>query len=378
VNSLLLLALVGAGLFLRSLQKAQQIDPGFASDQLAVLSFDLGAQGYTEERGRQFQRQVVEKAAAVPGVQSATVASTVPLFGGGFARTVFLEGQDASDRRAGRLVQISVTSSHYLETLGIPLVRGRALGEIDQPNTPSAVVINETMAKRFWPDHDAIGRRFKFFGQQNFQQVVGIAKDSKYNFIGEEPTPFIYQATTQVYQPQVSLFINADRPDAVLGTVRGEVQQLDRNLPLTGVFTLTEIFDQSLWAPRMGASLLAVFAGLSLVLAVIGIYGVMAYSVNQRTRELGIRMALGASRGEVIRLVVLQALGLTVIGVVVGLAASFAASRLVATMLFNVSPTDVVTFVFVPIVLASAALGASYLPALRATRIDPMVALRYE
>jgi putative ABC transport system permease protein len=275
-------------------------------------------------------------------------------------------------------VQITVVGPHYFETLGIPLLRGRVLGDIDQPNTPAAVVINETMAKRFWPDRDPIGKRFKFFGQDNFQQVVGVAKDSKYNFIGEDPLPYIYQSTTQVYQPQLSLFVKGARPDAILGTVRGEVQQMDRNLPLTGVFTLTEIFDQSLWAPRMGASLLAVFAGLSLVLAVIGIYGVMAYSVNQRTRELGIRMALGASRGDVIRLVVMQGLRLTLIGVVVGLVASFAASRLIATMLFSVSPTDAVTFVFVPIMLAFAALGASYLPARRATRIDPMVALRYE
>jgi predicted permease len=376
--ALSLVALIGAGLFLRSLQNAQRINPGFDAEHLAVLSFDLGAQGYTEERGRQFQQRVLERASSVPGVQAATLASTVPLFQGGFARTVFLEGQDASDRRAGKLVQIAVGSAHYLETLGIPLVRGRALSDIDQPNTPTSVVINETMAKRFWPEQDALGKRFKFFGQENFNQVVGIAKDSKYNFIGEEPTPYIYQATTQVYQPQLSLFVKAPRPEAVLGTVRGEVQQLDRNLPLTGVFTLTEIFDQSLWAPRMGASLLLVFAGLSLVLAVIGIYGVMAYSVNQRVRELGIRMALGASRSDVLRLVVMQGLRLTLMGVVVGLAASFAASRLIASMLFDVSPTDVVTFVAVPIVLALAALGASYLPARRATRIDPMVALRYE
>jgi predicted permease len=376
--ALSLVALIGAGLFLRSLQNAQRINPGFDADHLAVMSLDLGAQGYTEERGRQFQQRVLERAASVPGVQTATVASAVPLFNGGFARTVFLEGQDTSDRRSGRLVQITVAGPHYLETLGIPLVRGRALTETDQPNTPAAVVINETMARRFWPDQDPIGRRFKFFGQTNFQNVVGIAKDSKYNFIGEEPTPYIYQSATQIYQPQVSLFVKAAKPDAVLGTVRGEVQQLDRNLPLTGVFTLTEIFDQSLWAPRMSASLLAVFAGLSLVLAVIGIYGVMAYSVSQRTRELGIRMALGASRTEVLRLVVVQAARLTLVGVVTGLVASIAASRLIASLLYDVSPTDVVTFVAVPVLLAASALAASYLPALRATRIDPMVALRYE
>ena len=376
--ALSLVALVGAGLFLRSLQHAQQISPGFDSEHLAVLSFDLGAQGYTEERGRQFQQRVLERAAAVAGVQSASVASTVPLFAGGFARTVFLEGQDASDRRAGRLVQIGVVGPRYLETVGIPLLRGRTLSETDQPNTPIAVVVNETMAKKFWPEQDAIGKRFKFFGQDFFNQVVGIAKDSKYNFIGEEPTPFIYQATTQVYQPQLSLFVKASNPSPVLGTVRGEAQQLDRNLPLTNVFTLSEIFDQALWAPRMAAWLLAVFAGLSLVLSVIGIYGVMAYAVSQRTRELGIRMALGANRGDVLRLVVMQGLRLTLMGVAFGLAASLAVTRLIASLLYSVSPTDIVTFTAVPLLLAAAALLASYLLARRATRIDPMVALRYE
>ena len=218
-----------------------------------------------------------------------------------------------------------------------------------------------------------------FFGDAvRLQQVVGNAKDSKYNFIGEEPTPYIYQSITQVYQPQLALFVKADRPEAVLGTARGEVQQLDRNLPLTGVFTLTEIFGQSLWAPRMGASLLAVFAGLSLALAVIGIYGVMAYSVSQRRRELGIRMALGARPNDVLRLVVMQGVRLTLLGVVVGVAVSLAASRLIASLLFDVSPNDLVTFVVVPVVLATAAIAATYLPARRATRIDPMTALRDE
>jgi predicted permease len=375
-------ALIGAGLFLRSLQNAQRTNPGFDADHLATLSFDLGAQGYTEERGRQFQQRVLERAASIPGVQSASMASTIPLFAGGFARTVFLEGQDASDRRAGRLVQITVASPHYLDTLGIALLRGRAWSDTDQPNTPAVIVINETMAKRFWPDQDPIGKRLKFFGQDYFTQVVGVARDSKYNFIGEDPTPYIYQATTQVYQPQVSLFVKAAQPEAVIGTLRGEVQQLDRQLPLTNVFTLTDIFGQSLWAPRMAASLLLVFAGLSLLLAVIGIYGVMAYAVNQRTREIGIRVALGASRGEVLRMVVLHGLGLTLAGLVVGLtvslALSLAVSRFIASLLIDVSPTDVGTFLLVPVVLSVAAIGASYLPALRATRIDPMVALRHE
>ena len=380
--ALSLVALVGAGLFLRSLQSAQKIHPGFDVNHLATVTFDLGGQGYTEQRGQQFQVRALERAASIPGVRAASLASTIPLFAGGFSRTVFLEGQDSSDRRAGRLVQITVTSPKFFETMGIPLMRGRTLLATDQPNTPNVVVINETMAKRFWPNQDAIGRRFKFFGQDFFNQVVGIAKDSKYNFIGEDPTPYIYQAATQVYQPTVSLIVKADNPGAALGTLRREVQQLDPNLPLTAVFTLKDIFDQSLWPPRMAASLLLTFAALSLVLAMIGIYGVMAYAVTQRTREIGIRMALGASGGEVLRTVIAHGLRLTAIGVAAGLALSFAGARLAAsalgTLLINVNPTDVATFVVVPVVLSLVALGACYFPARRATRIDPVVALRYE
>ena len=188
--ALSIIALVGAGLFLRSLQHAQQINPGFDVDHLATMTLDLGAQGYTEERGRQFQQRLIERVASIPGVQACDASpNSVPLFNGGFSRTVFLEGQDTSDRRSGQLVQIAVVGPHYLETLGIPLLRGRTLTEADQPNTPHAAVINESMAKQFWPNQDPIGKRFKFFGQTFFVQVVGIAKDSKYNFIGEDPTP---------------------------------------------------------------------------------------------------------------------------------------------------------------------------------------------
>jgi macrolide transport system ATP-binding/permease protein len=376
--ALSLVALIGAGLFLRSLQNAQRIDPGFDADRLAVMSVDLGAQGYSEEHGRQFYRSTIERASTVAGVSAVTLSNNIPLFAGGFSRTVFLEGQDVTDRRSGRLVQVNIVGARYFETFGIRLVRGRDFTEADQPNTPAAVVINETMAKRFWPDQDAIGKRFKFFGQDYFQQVIGIARDSKYNFIGEDPTPFIYQTLTQVYDPNVSLFVRASNPSAVLGTVRREIQQLDTHMPITNLFTLTDIFGQALFAPRMAAWLLAIFAALSLTLAVIGVYGVMAYSVSQRTRELGIRMALGASRREVLRLIVGHGLRLTALGVGVGLVIAGAASRLITTLLFDVSATDVVTFVTVPVVLAVAALGASYLPALRATRIDPIVALRYE
>ena len=380
--SLSLIALVGAGLFLRSLQNAQRIDPGFDSDKLLVMSFAPGSQGYDEVHGREYYRLALERARAVPGAESATIATAVPLFGGTFARTVFLEGQDATDRQSGKLVEVNQIGPRYFETLGIRLVRGRDFTDADQPGAPTVVIINETMAKTFWPNQDALGRRFKFFGQDNFQEVVGVAKDSKYNFIGENPIPYIYQPVRQTYSPQATLFVRTARPEALVGTVRREIQQLDANLPLTQVSTLNEVFSQSLWPSRMAASLLAIFAGLSLLLAVIGIYGVMAYAVNQRTRELGIRMALGASRGDVLRLVVGLGFRLAMLGVIVGLTFALIAAKLasaaIGNLLLGVGSMDVVTFVTVPTILAAAALGASYLPALRATRIDPMVALRYE
>ena len=211
--ALSLVALVGAGLFLRSLQNAQQISPGFDAEHLAVLSFDLGAQGYTEERGRQFQQRVLERAAAVPGVQSGVgrehgAALRRRLRADGVPRRAGRVGSPRRPAGADQRRRLAATSKRSASRW---CAAGRSPRR-DQPNTPIAVVINETMAKRFWPDQDAIGKRFKFFGQDFFNEVVGIAKDSKYNFIGEEETPFIYQATTQVYQPQLSLFVKAAQP----------------------------------------------------------------------------------------------------------------------------------------------------------------------
>jgi ABC-type antimicrobial peptide transport system permease subunit len=235
------------------------------------------------------------------------------------------------------------------------------------------------MARQFWPEQEALGKRFKFFGQDWWNEVVGIAADGKYNFLGENPQPYIYQSLDQVYDPTVSLLLRAaGDPATALGMARAEVQALDRLLPITNVQTFREILRQSLWAPRMGASLLAVFGLLSLLLAVIGIYGVMSYSVSQRTRELGLRMALGADERSLLKLVVAQGLALTGLGIVVGLALAFALTRLVSSMLFEVKAQDPLIFAGVPLLLGLAALVASVQPALRAARIDPTQALRIE
>jgi predicted permease len=377
--ALSLVALLAAGLFLRSLANAQRIDPGFEPTRLAVLSFDLAAQGYNEERGREFLRQVRDRMGAMPGVEAVTFGTSVPLSGGGPARTVFLEGQDATDRRNGRFVQLNTIDAGYFKTMSIPLKRGRDFADTDRPESPRVVIVNETMTRQFWPGEDAIGKRFRFYGQQDLNEVVGVARDIKYNFIGEAPQPFAYLPLRQLWDGGLTLHVRTTGdPAAVMGTVRQELQQRDRSMPITNVFTVREVFAQSLWAPRMSAILLGIFALLSLTLAVIGLYGLMAYEVSQRTREMGIRVALGANRHHVLGLVVRHAMTLALTGIALGLSLAFVASRFIASLLYDVSPTDVVTYVVIPLILTLAALAASYLPARRATRVDPVIALRFE
>ena len=377
--ALSLVTLVGAALFVRSLGNAQRIDPGFAWETLGVLTVDLGAQGYGEERAREFQRRVLERSAALPGVLGVTLASGVPLSQGSFQRTVFPEGIDRSDRKNGKLVQLNTVARGYFATMGIPLLRGRDFAPSDHKDAPHVVVINETMAKQFWPEADALGKRFQFFGQEWWNEVVGIAKDGKYNFLGENPQPHIYLSLDQTFEPAVTLHVRAaGDPATALGMARGEVQALDRQLPITNVLTFREILGQSLWAPRMGASLLGVFGFLSLVLAVIGIYGVMSYSVSQRSRELGLRMALGADEASVLKLVVRQGVTLAALGVAIGLAIAAAATRLVGSLLYDVKAHDPLVFAGVPLLLGLSAVAASIQPAWRAARVDPTQALRLE
>jgi predicted permease len=377
--ALSLVALVAGGLFVRSLANAQRIDPGFDVSRLFMIRFDLGAQRYDEARGRDFHREVLERVRSLPGVQSAALTDSVPLFGGGIARSVFPEGRDASDPKNGILVQLSAVSADYFATTGIRRLKGRDFAESDTTGAPRAVILNEAAARRFWPDADAIGKRFAFFGEEGLNEVVGLVKDSKVNFIGEPPTPLIYTPMLQAYSPAAALLVRAPGdPAALIPSVRSAVQGFDRQLPLVDVATLTEVFGQSLWPARMGAALLSVFAGLALVLAAIGIYGVTSYSVTQRTREIGVRMALGAQRASVVGLVFRQGMGLTVGGMAAGLAIALLVTPLVTSLLYGVDAADPITYAGVTVLLAAVAAVACYLPAWRASRVDPLVALRDE
>ncbi len=375
--SLSLIALVSAGLFLRSLANAQRIDLGFDSDGLVIMGVNAGTQGFDEARGRDLYRRALERLAAVPGVRSATLSSAVPLFQGGFSRTTFRDDQDITDPRNGRLTQVNEVGDRYFETLGIPIVRGRAFTPADRQGSTPVIIINEAMAKQFFPNEEALGRRLHIFNRPPAREIVGIARTIKYNFVGEDETAYMYLPLEQNYSSQVVVQVRGQgEPEAVLGTARRELQAVEPTMPLLNVNTYRSVVSTSLWAPRMGASLLAVFGLLALVLAAIGLYGVMSYSVSQRTREIGIRMALGAAQPAVRAMVVRQGLWLAVGGVVVGLAFAFALARQVTNLLFGVSGADPVTFIAVAVLLLVVALASTLLPAVRASRVDPVEALR--
>ena len=376
--SLSVVALVGAGLFVHSMRDAKKMDPGFESKNLFMLAFDLGALHYDEGRGQQFLRSAVERANAAPGVKAAAIASNFPL-GGGFARTVFPEGEDESTGYRGTLTQLDDISTGYFDALRIPLLRGRLFTDADRQGTTIVAIINEAMAKKFWPNQDAIGKRFHFFGDAPLREVIGIARNSVINAIGEEPEPLVYLPVTQDYAPAATLQVQTTgKPEAVIAGVRAQIQSLEPNLAITNVQTIGEIIDQGLWAPEMGAALLALFGGLALVLAAVGVYGVLAYSVTQQTREIGIRMAMGAERSHVLRLVVGQGLKLAGAGLALGIVVALALTRQLSSLLFGVSAYDPLTYGGVVLILAIVALLACYIPAQRATRVDPLVALRYE
>jgi predicted permease len=374
-----LIALVGAGLFLLSLRNAQQMDPGFDTHNLAMLTFDVGALNYDVPRAREFERRALETVQNSPGVRSAAISNTVPLFLGGFGRTLFREGEDSSNGQSGSVTQISEMSPEYLQTMGIPLLRGQQFDNSIREDGPRVAIINETAARQIWPNEDPIGKRFKFFRDTEFTQVIGIARDSKYITLGEQATPHMYVPLVQNPNAAVTIFFRTQGdPRTALSTVRQQVQSLDRNLPITNVWPIGEVISQSLWASSFGASLLTVFAMIAMALCAVGIYGVVGYSVGQRIREFGIRMALGAQPRDVLMMVLKKSALIMGLGLVAGLVAAFLLARLIVSFLYGVNTNSPVAFLAMALVLAAVGVFASYIPARRAAKVDPMVALHYE
>ncbi|HZF12715.1 MAG TPA: ABC transporter permease [Thermoanaerobaculia bacterium] len=375
-----LVALIISGLFIHSLRQAQAIDPGFAADRLAVLAYNLGTQGYDPERGQQFHRRVLDAARAVPGVRSAALASTRPLSQfGGFQRTVIPATKNTADPKAGTFITTDSVSTDYFSTLGIPIREGRDFTGADRADSRRVAIVNETAARQLWPGLDPIGQRFTLFRSNLFFEVVGVARDSKYVTITENPTPYVYLPLEQNYSENVHLYLSsAGRPAQLLETVRRSLRPLDPGLPFTDLATLSQVLADSLWAPRLGALLLGLFGILALLMAAVGSYGVLSYSVSQRNREIGIRMALGAMPGSVVRLVLRQGMTLVGVGILVGwLAAGFFA-RFLEQLLFGVKGFDPLTFFFTTLVLGGIALLANLIPASRATAVDPLGVLNSE
>jgi putative ABC transport system permease protein len=374
-----LVLLVCAGLFIKSLQNARSNNHGFKPDNLLIATVDVGMQGYDESHGRVFYKQLLERVAGLPGVAAASYAQMVPLGGDTQQIGVAVEGYEPP-KKTKMSIDFNTVAPRYFETMGIPIVQGREFGREDRADGPGVIIVNEAFARRFWPDQNPLGKRVSVAGLKGpFLEVVGVAKNSKYNNIRESPLPFLYLPVEQHYVSGLTLHVRTvNNPADTMPGIRREVQTLDPDLPLFRLRTMNEHMGVALIEQRMSALLLGIFGLLALILASVGLYGVMAYSVSQRTRELGIRMALGANPGGILKLILKQGLRLTLIGLTIGLAGSFALTRFLASQLYNVSATDLITFALASSVLTVVALLASFIPAWRAARVDPLVALRYQ
>ena len=389
--ALSLVLLIAAGLFIRSLRVAQTIDPGFAVDELVTAPLSVNLLRYTRAQGREFYQRVIDRMEQMPGVKSASVARIAVLTGGARVTTIAVEGRPDSGNRAqsegggfsttaGQTALANVIGPGFFTTLGIPIVNGRDFSAQDTEDHPPVAIVSETMAKQFFPGEDPIGKRFTTAGggvNGPWIEIVGISRDSKYAALGETPSPVVYLPLAQRHETGVTLYVRATVPPGPLvARIRREIQGIEPNLPVPNIQTMNDTIGTSLYAPRMGAMLLTVFGALALLLASLGVYGVLAFSISRRTREIGIRMALGADRRSVFALVIREGMWLVGIGLAIGLGAGLYAAESIKSFLFDVSTRDVTTFTSVPCVLAAVALVACYVPARRAMRVDPMVALR--
>jgi putative ABC transport system permease protein len=380
--ALALVLLVGGALFIKSFYTLLQVDPGFKPENLLTLEYRLPRNKYVERSAQwEFHRQVVERLREVPGVESAALIRGLPLTGNSGSARVVLPDGEAPPRGQEPQVQFNTATPGYFETIGIPLIKGRLFDDGgDRLDTPPVFLINQTMARRFWPGQDPLGRQIKLVGDDDtVGTVVGVVGDAKHNWLSEEQRPQLYNSYGQTPGFFATVVVRTKvEPMSLSQAVREAVWAVDKDQPVWKVRTVESLVAYNVADKRFLMLLMGVFAGLALTITAVGQYGVVSYTVGRRTHEIGIRMALGARTGDVLRLVVKQGMRLAVLGVVIGLVASFALTRFIQSLLFGVSATDALTFLGVPALLGAVSLLACYIPARRATKVDPLIALRHE
>ena len=394
--ALSLVLLVGAGLMMRSFMGLRNVNAGIKPEGVLTLSIGLpGAKYRKPEQRLAFFQQLLERVRAIPGVQSAGSNSGLPLAGSNWGRSLTVEGFPVMSVGQAPIINHCVISPDYFKTMGIQILMGRDFDhrdieppEVTQPGRGESVrgtgvtIIDERLAREYWPDDSPIGKRIRFGppeDNERWHTIVGVVGEVKHERLDASTRKSVYLPHAQVPIGGTRIVIRTEgRPESLIGAVRNHVRELDADLPLTRIMPMTEVVARSVWQQRLYTALFGVFAAVALILATVGIYGVMSYAVSQRTREIGLRMALGAQRKDVMKMVVGHGAIVTAIGVGVGLAAAVGLTRLLSTLLFGVTATDPITFVVVSLLLAGVALGASFVPARRAAKVDPMIALRYE
>jgi predicted permease len=377
-----LVLLIVAGLFVRSLIRAQHAYMGFDADHVLNLTLDPREVGYDDARTKTFYHDLEARVRTLPGVQSASLAFSVPMGAVQDGSSVYIEGQPPIPGQPPPVVIFNHVDEPYFDTMRVPLLRGRVFRENDNDKAPLVAVINQTMAQQFWPNQDPIGKRFSLKSSTGpFVEIVGLAADGKYIFIGWDKKPYFFVPLAQNFTPYRTLQVRSSvPPESMIAQMQNEVRALDPNMPVSDVQTMRQSLagGNGFFIFQVGAILAASMGLLGLTLAVVGVYGVVSFAASQRTREIGIRMALGAGRPDILRLVLQQGLALVIVGVLSGMVLAWALTRSMATILVGVSPTDALTYATATLLLAAIGFWACYAPARRAMQLDPMVALRYE
>jgi putative ABC transport system permease protein len=378
--ALALMLLIGGGLLLRTVWQLNRVNPGFDDHNALAVTIQLPEKKYTDnQQVARFSEQLLQQISNLPGVDATGVARILPIVHD-MPVAFYFEGRPREEDNHLPQTNYSAVSPDYFKAMGIPLIAGRAFTDRDTVNAPRVAIVSQTLAKQFFPNESAIGKRINVnTGPESYREIVGVVGDVKQNGLTKETRPHAYEPFAQAPDRFMTLIVrSSSEPTSLVPAIRGKVLELDSELPLQRVMTLDSVISNSIRQQRFTSIVLAVFAGVALLLAVVGLYGVISYSVAQRTHELGIRLALGAQVKDVLRLVLRQGMTFVLVGEVIGILGAFALTRLLSGLLFGVTPTDAATFLAVPVGLTLVALLACYIPARRATKVDPLVALRYD